>query len=63
MSYVVVVDDVSPVVRACTVYRIRYRDSGVLGVPKTQHSTLFVYCVREVNGIAEKHGGMAIAGI
>ena len=42
MSPVVVVDDVSPVVRTRDVDRIRYRGSGVVGVPKTQHS---VFCV------------------
>ena len=35
MSSVVVVDDVSPVVRRDDVDRIRYRGSGVAGVPKT----------------------------
>ena len=33
MSSVVVVDDVSPVVRTGYVDRIRYRGSGVVGVP------------------------------
>ena len=42
MSPVVVVDDVSPVVKTGDVDRIRYRGSGVVGVPKTQHSVLFV---------------------
>ena len=41
-SSVVVVDDVSPVVRTSDVDRIRYRGFGVVGVPKTQHSVLFV---------------------
>ena len=41
MSSVVVVDGVSPVVRTGDVDRIRYRGSGVVGVPKTQHSVLF----------------------
>ena len=49
MSSVVVVDDVSPVVRTGDVDRIRYRGSGVPGVPKTQHSVLFVYSVGEVH--------------
>lgn len=35
MSPVVVVDDVSPVVRTGDVDRIRYRGCGVVGVPKT----------------------------
>ena len=48
MSSVVVVDDVSPVVRTGDVDRIRYRDCGVVGVPKTQHSVLFVCCVGDV---------------
>ena len=46
----VVVDDVSPVVRTGDVDRIRYRGSGVVGVPKTQHSVLFVCCVGDVHG-------------
>ena len=49
MSPVVVVDDVSPVVRTCDVDRVRYCGSGVVGVPKTQHSVLFVYCVGDVD--------------
>ena len=49
MSPVVVVDDVSPVVRTGDVDRIRYRGSGVVGVPKTQHSVLFVCCVGDVH--------------
>ena len=49
MSPVVVVDDVSPVVRTVYVDRIRYRCSGVVGVLKTQHSVLFVYCVGDVH--------------
>ena len=49
MGSVVVVDDVSPVVRTGDVDRIRYRSSGVAGVPKTQHSVLFVCCVGDVH--------------
>ena len=49
MSPVVVVDDVSPVVRTGDVDRIRYRGWGVVGVPKTQHSVLFVCCVGDVH--------------
>ena len=49
MSSVVVVDDVSPVVRTGDVDRIRYRGTGVVGVPKTQHSVLFVCCVGDVD--------------
>ena len=45
MSPVVVVDNVSPVVRTGDVDRIRYRGSGVVAVPKTQHSVLFFCCV------------------
>ena len=54
MSPVVVVDDVSPVVRTGDVDRIRYRCSGVVGVPKTQHSVLFVCCVGDVDGEPQK---------
>ena len=35
MSSVVVVDDVSPVVKTNDVDMVRYRGSGVGGVPKT----------------------------
>ena len=49
MSSVVDVDDVSPVVRTGDVDRIRYRGCGVVGVPKTQHSVLFVCCVGDVH--------------
>ena len=49
MSPVVVVDDVSPVVRTGDVDRIRYRCSGVDGVPKTHNSVLFDCCVGNVD--------------
>ena len=49
MSSVIVVDDVSPVVRTVDVDRIRYRSSGVVGVPKTQHSVLFVCFVGDLD--------------
>ena len=49
MSSVVVEDDVSPVVRTDDVDRIRFRGSGVVGVPKTQHSVLLVCCVGYVD--------------
>ena len=46
MCPVVVVDDVSPMVRTGDVDRIRNRSSGV---PKAQNSILFVGCVRDVD--------------
>ena len=49
MSSVVVVGDISPVVRTGDVDRIRYCGSGVVGVPKTQHPVLSVCCVRDVD--------------
>ena len=49
MSSVVVVDDVSPVVRTGDVDRIRYGSVGVVGVHKAQHSVLFDGCVRDVH--------------
>ena len=55
MSPVVVVDDVSPVVRTGDVDRIRYRGSGVDSVPKTQHSVLFVCCVRDLDRESQEH--------
>ena len=48
MSPVIVVDDVFPVVWTGYVDRIRYRGSGEVGVPKTQHSVLFVCCIGNV---------------
>ena len=55
MSSVVVVDDVSPVVRTGDVVRIKYCGSGVAGVPKTQHSILFVCCVGDVDRESQEH--------
>ena len=49
MSSVVVIDDVSPVVRTSDVDKFFYRGRGVVGVPKTQHSVLFVCCVGDVD--------------
>ena len=54
MSSVVVVDDVSPVIRTCNVDRIRYCGPGVIGVSKTQHSVLFIGCVGYVEGKTKK---------
>ena len=48
------VDDVSPVVRTGDVDRIRYRGYGVIGVPKTQHSVIFVCCVGNVDRESQK---------
>ena len=63
MSSVVVVDDVSPVVRTGDVDRIRYRGSGLVGVPKTQNSVLFVCCVGDVHGVPEEPCGVTITSI
>ena len=63
MSSVVVVDDVSPVVWATDVNGIRYCGSGVVGVPKTQHAILFVFCVRDIDVVAKKPTGVIIPGI
>ena len=57
----VVVDDVSPIVRTSDVDRIRYRGSGVVGVPKTQFSVLFVCCVGDVDGKSKKSRGVTVA--
>ena len=54
MSSVVVVDDISPVVRTGDVDRIRYRGAGVVGVPKTQSSVLVVCCVGDVHGKSQE---------
>ena len=62
MGSVVVVDDVSPVVKTCDVDRVRYCGSGVVGVPKTQHSVLFVCRARNVDSVAEKSGRVRIGG-
>ena len=63
MSPVVVVDDVSPVVRTGYVNRIRYCGSGVVGVPKTQHSVLFVCCVGDVDRKSQEHPNVTIVFI
>ena len=63
MSPVVVVNDVSRVVRTGDVDRIRYRGIGVAGVPKTQHSVLCVCCVGDVDVITEEPGGVTITSI
>ena len=59
MGSVVVVYDISPVVRTCNVDRIRYRGSGVVGVSKTQHSVLFFLlswkCRQKIPGRTEWH--------
>ena len=57
------VDYVSPVIRKVDVDRIRYRGSGVVGVPKTQLSVIFVCCVGDVDRESKKSGGIIIAGI
>ena len=49
MSPVVVVDDVSPVVRTGDVDRIGYVSVGVVGVPKTHHTVPFVCCVGDID--------------
>ena len=51
---VVVVDDVSPLVRTGDVDRIRYRGWGVVISPKTQHSIFFVCCVGDVHGKSQE---------
>ena len=63
MSSVVVVDDVSPVVRTADVNRVRYRGAGVAGVPKTQHSVLFVCCIRDVDGKSQEGTSVPIVFI
>ena len=60
MSSIVVVYDVSPVVRTCDVDRIRYRSSGVIGVPKTKYSVLFVCCVGDVHREPQEPAGITI---
>ena len=49
MGSVVVVNDVSPVVRACYVDRIWYCGFGVVGIFKTQHPFVFVCCIRYID--------------
>ena len=60
MSPVVVVDDISSVVRTGDVDRIRYRGSGVVSVPKTQHSVLFVRCVGNVDSESKEPAGITV---
>ena len=63
MSPVIVVDDVSPMVRTGDVDRIRYRGCGVVGVPKTQYSVLFVCCVGDVDRESQEEACVSIVFI
>ena len=54
MSSVVVVNDVSPVIRTGDYDRIRYSGSSVMGIHNTQHSVLFIGYVRYVDGKPKK---------
>ena len=54
MSSVVIVNDVSPMLDTGDIDRIRYRGSGVVGVPKTHHAVLFVSCVGDVDGKSQE---------
>ena len=58
MSSVVVVGDVSSVIRTGDVGRVRYRGCGVVFVPKTQHSVLFVCCVGDVHRESQEDRGV-----
>ena len=49
MGSVVVVDDVSPVVRTGDVDRVGYCGLVVVGIFKTQHPLLFVCCIRYID--------------
>ena len=49
MGSVVVVNDVSPVVRTCYVDRVGYCGFGVVGIFKTQRPFLFVCCIRYID--------------
>ena len=62
MSSVVVVDDVSPVVRTGDVDRIRYCEFSVVGVPETKHAVLFVCRVWDVDGKSKKIWDKSVAG-
>ena len=59
MGSVVVVDDVSPVIRTGDVDRIRLCGFGVVGVPKTQYFVFFVCCV----GIVDRESQEEISEI
>ena len=63
MGSVVTVYDVSPVVRTGDVDRIRYGGSCVVGVPKTQHSVLFVCCVGDVHRESQEDHSVKIVFI
>ena len=60
VSSIVVVNNVSPVVWTGYVDRIRYCGSGVIGVPETQHSVLFVFSRRNVDVEAKERWAMVI---
>ena len=61
MSSVVIVDDVSPVVRTVDVNRVWYCVCGVVGVPKTQHSILFLCSVGNEDGESKEELSIRIA--
>ena len=63
MSPIVGVDDVYPVVRTGDIVRVRYCGSGVVGVPKTQHSVLFVCCVGDVDRESQEFRSVIIVFI
>lgn len=54
VSSVVVVNEVYPVIRAGDYDRIRYCGSTVMGIHNTQHSVLFIGCVRYLDGKPKK---------
>ena len=60
MSSVVVVDDVSPVVRTRDVDRIRYCSFGIVGVPKAKYTVFSVGCIRYVNRKSQKSRGVTV---
>ena len=62
MSSVVVVDDVSTVVRTVDVDRIRYCGWSVVGIPKTQHTVLFACRVWDEDGESKKIWDKSVIG-
>ena len=63
MSSVVIVNDVSPMLDTGDIDRVRYRGSGVVCVPKTQHPFLFVCCVGDVDRESQETSSVTIVFI
>ena len=60
MCPVIEVDDVSPMVTACDIHRVRYCGFSVVFVLKAQYTVRFVGCIGNVNGKSKKSRSVSI---